>query len=238
MIKSIAIVLSLALHSICLYSIFSFHNCFETLENPKNSHIFIYTPFITDTPNASKYLKKSQPQTSHLPHMQKKSLEMPLKKYIPKPQNHAKDIHEILATPISSPKKSTLTKKNLNHTLPKHRQNALVGDDAESKEITPTLSPPSASVHIPQNGFQGEYPYVSYKHREEGGVKLQFQWHDNGYPINIDLIQSSGFKALDQAAAEALYHPFPDLLAVLKENITYETTICFTLKSIEDETFN
>ena len=232
-IKSIAIVLSLVLHSLCLYSLFSLQDYFKSLEKPKHSNIFIYKQFIIDNPSTSRHLEKSQPQKSQHSYTQKEPASPLLKNQILKQTNLSKIPNKYLPSP-NTPQKEFHPIK----TPPDQTHGASEEINTEGKEVShvPLLS--STPVSISQNGFQGEYPYISYKHREQGDVKLQFQWHYNGYPINIDIIQSSGFKDLDRAAVEALYHPFPDLLAVLKENITYETIICFTLESMEDETFN
>jgi TonB family protein len=77
------------------------------------------------------------------------------------------------------------------------------------------------------------YPSDARREKWEGKVVLSFQINRNGEILEINLIQSSGHRVLDEEGMETLRRasPFPSPLLIEKEKLVLEVPILFRLES-------
>lgn len=73
-----------------------------------------------------------------------------------------------------------------------------------------SVSAPAAAL----KGIRPAYPYASRRRGEEGTVKLRIKVSPSGVAETVEIAESSGYRALDQAAVaaalQAIYLPAAD----------------------------
>ena len=88
------------------------------------------------------------------------------------------------------------------------RQSDIFSDTLQEKNKANIESPPVSGVKVKANPdyFQNsppEYPEFARQMRQEGLVMLAVDVDREGIPIKVDILKSSGFQLLDQAAINA-----------------------------------
>lgn len=108
--------------------------------------------------------------------------------------------------------------KDVNATSSASALNIVVMADVEEREVTKeksNLVKPKTASHQGSAGvvldkpqiigeLEPEYPWLSRVNGEEGSVELAFLVSSNGGAYNIEIVASSGFKRLDDAAMLAI----------------------------------
>lgn len=100
----------------------------------------------------------------------------------------------------------------------------------EESEPAPVI-PPSSEAHELQNPAPA-YPQLSKKLKEEGIVTLKVLVKANGSVADVEILKSSGYKRLDDAAKKAFkrWHFSPATQAGVAIDYWYEINFDFSLK--------
>lgn len=166
--------------------------------------------FLISTPKPEALPLPPQPEPKKPKKRKPKPLEQP--KYIPKapPSEHAIKADEPVAAPVEVPEE-------------------LVEEEPDD-EPAPVI-PPSADALGIQNPAP-PYPGLSRRLREEGTVTLKLLVNADGKVGAIEVVNSSGYKRLDDAALNAIsrWHFSPATQAGVAIDFWYEIDFEFSLR--------
>ena len=128
-----------------------------------------------------------------------------------------------LAVPSSqTSRRSTQASHVLEPSIPGHKNS-----DTEEKDLALL----SAMLHE-QIVHQRRYPVMAKRQRREGVATVRFDLFPDGDLLAVNLVQSSGYRALDYAAIQAVkrvspFHPASDYLTHARE---FNVNVVFKLK--------
>lgn len=131
--------------------------------------------------------------------------------------------------------------------LPAHQAEPAIKPEPELEAVAETAAADSAEQNaslIAEKGVTAEaepaqavhptYPRVSQRHGEEGTVSLSIQVHSNGQAGEVSVLQSSGYRRLDDAAIKAVRATTFTPARHLERNIDSTIELSFTFQLTDD----
>lgn len=116
---------------------------------------------------------------------------------IPRLQKRVSEKKKINTQPI----KNEIDQKSITHTVPVNVQST-----SSPQAVTPFMQSASKNLSPSQrcSPLTKDYPMAARRRHEQGTVQVGYQLLANGQVKQVDILESSGFSDLDQAAIQAV----------------------------------
>lgn len=156
----------------------------------------------TQAPAPKPQTRPKQEQSKPAPQVQKSIAKAPP---ILRTEQASAVEHAAAPEPVKEPAPSvapTAAKAEAVATAPSNASQSSSVQGAGSSAEVPETAPIYNAAYL--SNPSPAYPRLSLELEEEGRVMLRVQVSENGQPLNISIVQSSGFSRLDKAAQETV----------------------------------